>query len=134
MKMPRRLFFPPVAPRPDVFGLHRLTLAQGGESAADRQKRVATIEAGVVAAFKAAVGHLAKTRRDDSSRACCSGPSGAGARGSHPIEITGYSGHMMSPCGTGSPSRRSPDASVPATAALSWATQPARSRPKSGNC
>jgi hypothetical protein len=58
MKMPRHPFFPHVAPRPDIFGLRQLTLAGGGESAADRQKRVATIEAGVVAAFKAAVGHL----------------------------------------------------------------------------
>jgi hypothetical protein len=64
MKMPRRPFFRPVAPRLDIFGLRHLTLAHGGESAADRQMRVATIEAGVVAAFKAAVGHLG----DDEAR------------------------------------------------------------------
>ena len=59
MKMPRRPFFPPVAPRPDIFGLHQLTLAgQAGESAADREKQFATIEAGVRGAFKAAIGHL----------------------------------------------------------------------------
>jgi hypothetical protein len=66
MKMPRRrpffpLFplFPPVAPRPDIFGLHQFTLAgQAGESAADREKRFATVEAGVRGAFKPAVGHL----------------------------------------------------------------------------
>jgi hypothetical protein len=62
MKMPRRRFFPlfpPVAPRPDIFGLHQLSLlGQAGESAADREKRFATIEAGVRGAFKAAVGHL----------------------------------------------------------------------------
>jgi hypothetical protein len=59
MKMPRRPFFPPVAPRTDIFGLHQLTLlGQAGESAADREKRFATIEAGVRGAFKAAVGHL----------------------------------------------------------------------------
>jgi len=58
MKMPRRPFFPPVGLRPDIFGLHQLTIAGAGESDVDRQKRVATIEAGVVASFKAAVGHL----------------------------------------------------------------------------
>jgi hypothetical protein len=57
MKMPRRPFFPPVASRPDIFGLHQPTIA-AGESDADTLKRFAKVEAGVVAAFRAAVGHL----------------------------------------------------------------------------
>src|SRR5580704_2812203 len=58
MKMPQRPIFP-VAPPPDIFGLRHLSLlGQACESKAEMQKRVATVEAGVAAAFKAAVGHL----------------------------------------------------------------------------
>jgi len=56
MKMPRRPFYPPVALPPDIFGLHDLSLLC--ESEADTKKRIATVEEGVIAAFKAAVRHL----------------------------------------------------------------------------
>jgi hypothetical protein len=60
MKMPRRPFFPgTLKPRPDIFGLHHLTiLGAACECEADRKKRFATVEAGVLAAFKAAMSHL----------------------------------------------------------------------------
>jgi hypothetical protein len=49
----------PSKPRPDIFGLHYMTLLHlAGESAAERAKRVAEVEAGVRAAFKAAIHHL----------------------------------------------------------------------------
>jgi hypothetical protein len=44
--------------RPDIFGLHHPLLAAGCESDAERQQRFAKVEAGVIAAFKAAVHHL----------------------------------------------------------------------------
>ena len=59
MKMPRRPWFPPMQSRPDIFGLHHVTLLGAAcESDAERQRRFAKVEAGVVAAFKAAVHHL----------------------------------------------------------------------------
>jgi hypothetical protein len=59
MKMPRRPFYPPVALPLDIFGLHQLSLlGEACESETEKQKRIATVEKGVVAAFKAAVGHL----------------------------------------------------------------------------
>ncbi|MDQ2082448.1 hypothetical protein RA307_19855 [Xanthobacteraceae bacterium Astr-EGSB] len=67
MKMPRRssllqlqpLLFPPSKPSRDIFGLPYLTLlAQAGESEKERRQRVAKVEKGVAAAFKAAVSHL----------------------------------------------------------------------------
>ena len=58
MKMPRRPFYPVALP-PDIFGLHNLSLlGQACESEADTKKRIATVEEGVIAAFKAAVRHL----------------------------------------------------------------------------
>src|ERR1700747_274350 len=57
MKMPRRPFYPPVALPPDIFGLlHHGTLSL--ESKAETRKRIATVEKGVEAAFKAAIEHL----------------------------------------------------------------------------
>jgi hypothetical protein len=59
MKMPRRPFYPPVALPPDIFDLHQLSLlGEACESEAEKQRRIATAEKGVVAALKAAVGHL----------------------------------------------------------------------------
>jgi hypothetical protein len=59
MKMPRRPWYPPVKPRPDIFGLHHVTLAGAGcESDVERQQRFAKVKAGVIAAFKAAVHHM----------------------------------------------------------------------------
>ncbi len=59
MKMPTRPWFPPMEARPDIFGLHHVTiLAAACESDAERKERMAKVEAGVVAAFKAAVHHL----------------------------------------------------------------------------
>jgi hypothetical protein len=60
MRMPRRPFFPgTLKSRPDIFGLHHVTiLGQACESDADKQKRRATVEKGILAAFKAAVHHL----------------------------------------------------------------------------
>ena len=64
MKMPHRPFYPVVLP-PDIFGLRRLSLLeQACESEAETRKRVATVEEGVVSAFKAAVEHLG----DDEAR------------------------------------------------------------------
>jgi len=58
MKMPRRPFYPVALP-PDIFGLRRLTLLERAcESEAETRKRMATVEEGVAAAFKAAVRHL----------------------------------------------------------------------------
>lgn len=59
MKMPGRLFYPPVDLLPDIFGLHRPSLLGSAcESEADRLKRVAAVENGVRDAFAAAVDHL----------------------------------------------------------------------------
>lgn len=60
MKMPGRRYFPgTMKPHPDIFGLHHLTiLGAACETEADRKKRTSTVEAGVLAAFKAAVAHL----------------------------------------------------------------------------
>jgi len=59
MKMPTRPFHPPLEPRPDILGLHHLTiLGQACESDEQRQQRIAKVEQGVIAAFKAAVSHL----------------------------------------------------------------------------
>jgi hypothetical protein len=59
MKMPTRPWYPPIQPKTDIFGLHRITiLGAMGESAAERGQRVAKVEAGVTAAFKAAAHHL----------------------------------------------------------------------------
>jgi hypothetical protein len=58
MKMPRCPFYPVALP-PDIFGLHNLSfLEQACESAEDTKKRIATVEEGVIAAFKVAVRHL----------------------------------------------------------------------------
>jgi hypothetical protein len=58
MKMPRHPVYPVAIP-PDIFGLqHPSLLAQACESEAEKQKRIARVEAGVDAAFKAAVRHL----------------------------------------------------------------------------
>jgi hypothetical protein len=58
MRMPRRPFYPTALP-PDIFGLQRLTLlGEVCETEAEKRKRVAKVEAGVVASFKAAVRHL----------------------------------------------------------------------------
>jgi hypothetical protein len=59
MKMPSRPWYPPVKPKPDIFGLHHLTIIGAAcERPEDRAKRVARVEEGVRAAFKAAVHHL----------------------------------------------------------------------------
>lgn len=64
MKMPRRPFFPgTLKPRADIFGLHHMTLlGEACESEADRKKRFATVESGVLAAYKAAVAQLGEDR------------------------------------------------------------------------
>src|ERR1700761_1728928 len=59
MKMPRRPWYPNMQPRPDIFGLHHVTLLGAAcETSAEREQRVAKVEVGVKAAFKAAVHHL----------------------------------------------------------------------------
>lgn len=59
MKMPKRPWYPNMQPRPDIFGLHHVTLLGAAcEKPAERQKRVEKVEAGVKVAFKAAVHHL----------------------------------------------------------------------------
>lgn len=59
MKMPTRPWFPPVEPHVDIFGLHHVTiLGAACESANERERRIAKVEAGVMAAFQAAVHHL----------------------------------------------------------------------------
>jgi hypothetical protein len=59
MKMPRRPFFPLANPPPDIFGLHWLTLAEDAcETVKERAQRAAKVEAGVGAAYGAAVRHL----------------------------------------------------------------------------
>ena len=56
MKMPSGLWVPPANPRADIFGLHHVTiLGAAGESDAERARRFAKVEAGVAAAFKAAI-------------------------------------------------------------------------------
>ena len=55
--MPRRPFY--LAALPNIFGLcHLSLLAEACESKTDTQQRVATVEEGVIAAYKAAIGHL----------------------------------------------------------------------------
>lgn len=52
-------------PQPDIFGLHHITiLGAACESNAERARRFAKVEAGVTAAFKAAVHHVG----DDNAR------------------------------------------------------------------
>jgi hypothetical protein len=59
MKMPRRPWYPPMKPKPDIFGLYHLTiLGAACEKPAERTKRVARVKDGVRAAFKAACHHL----------------------------------------------------------------------------
>jgi hypothetical protein len=59
VKMPRRPWYPPMQPRPDIFGLHHVTIiGRACESDAERRQRVAKVEAGVKAAFKTAIHHL----------------------------------------------------------------------------
>jgi hypothetical protein len=59
MKMPSRPWYPPMQPRPDIFGLHHVTLLHAAcESDAERQQRFAKVEAGMIAALEAAVHHL----------------------------------------------------------------------------
>jgi hypothetical protein len=59
VKMPRRPWYPPMQPRPDIFGLHHVTMmGRACENDAERQQRMAKVEAGVKAAFKAAIHHL----------------------------------------------------------------------------
>jgi hypothetical protein len=58
MKMPSRPFYPIELP-PDIFGLRLLSiLGKACESKTETAQRIATVEKGVMAAFKAAVGHL----------------------------------------------------------------------------
>jgi hypothetical protein len=65
MKMPSRPWFPPMNPQQDIFGLHYVTLLGAAcESEAERARRFAKVEAGVTAAFKAAVHHVG----DDGAR------------------------------------------------------------------
>jgi hypothetical protein len=56
MKMPRRPFYPAALP-PDIFGLRHPGLLSF-ESEADTRKRIAAVEKGIEAAFKAAIDHL----------------------------------------------------------------------------
>jgi len=59
MKMPIRPWFPPTKPRADIFGLHQVTiLGTACETDAERARRIAAVEAGVDAAFQAAIHHL----------------------------------------------------------------------------
>lgn len=59
MKMPKRPWYPLMSDRPDIFGLQHVTLAGAAcETDAARKKRFAAVEAGVTAAFKAAIHHL----------------------------------------------------------------------------
>lgn len=57
MKMPQRPFYPPIQLPPDIFGLHCPTILNF-ENESETRKRVAAVEQGVLAAFRAAVGHL----------------------------------------------------------------------------
>ena len=59
MKMPIRPFFPPIRPLSDIFGLEHLSLlGETCETDAERKQRIAKVEAGVLAAFRAATFHL----------------------------------------------------------------------------
>lgn len=59
MKMPRRPWYPPAKPQPDIFGLHHMTLIHlACETPAERAQREMKVEAGVTATFKAAIRHL----------------------------------------------------------------------------
>jgi hypothetical protein len=65
MKMPSRPWYPPLEPQTDIFGLHHISLLGAAcESTAERKQRIGKVEAGVIAAFKAAVHHLG----DDDAR------------------------------------------------------------------
>jgi hypothetical protein len=65
MKMPGRPWYPPSEPQTDIFGLHHISfLGAACESATERKQRIGKVEAGVIAAFKAAVHHLG----DDDAR------------------------------------------------------------------
>jgi hypothetical protein len=57
MKMPQRPFYPPVEPRADIFGLYPPPILNF-ETAEETSWRVAAVEQGVLAAFRAAVAHL----------------------------------------------------------------------------
>jgi len=75
MKMPRRPFFPPVNQPPDIFGLHTLTLVgQACETATERAQRVAKVEAGVHAAFRAAISHLGEAEARELFRSALQKP------------------------------------------------------------
>jgi hypothetical protein len=59
MKMPTRPWYPPIKPRPDIFGLYHTSLLEAAcETPTQRERRFAKVEAGVVEAFKAAIHHL----------------------------------------------------------------------------
>jgi hypothetical protein len=59
MKMPKRPWYPLVSDRPDIFGLQHITiLGAACETDTAREKRFARVEAGVTAAFRAAIHHL----------------------------------------------------------------------------
>jgi hypothetical protein len=63
MKMPTRRWFTPVNQRPDIFGLHYVTIAGAAcEGDVERAKRFAKVEAGITGAFKAAVHHVGDER------------------------------------------------------------------------
>jgi hypothetical protein len=59
MKMPKRPWYPLISDRPDIFGLQHVTLAGAAcETDTDRKQRIAKVEAGMTAAFRAAIHHL----------------------------------------------------------------------------
>jgi hypothetical protein len=59
MKMPERPWYPLISDRPDIFGLQHITLAGAAcETDTNRKQRIAKVEAGVTAAFRAAIHHL----------------------------------------------------------------------------
>ena len=63
MKMPRRPWYQPIKPRPDIFGLYHVTLMEAAcETDVERDQRIAKVEAGVLAAFKAAIFHLGENQ------------------------------------------------------------------------
>jgi hypothetical protein len=79
MKMPRRPFYPIALP-PDIFGLRHPGLLSF-ESEAETRKRIAAVEKGVQAAFKAAIDHSGeKEGAATLLRVSCVAPSGAKAR------------------------------------------------------
>jgi hypothetical protein len=63
MKMPGRPWYPPMKPRPDIFGLHPITfIGLASETPTQRAQREAKVEAGVTVAFAAANRHLGEDR------------------------------------------------------------------------